>query len=69
MLIVRCVESEEVQRKGFMDDLVKSHLKDLLSKETILIRKSMKGKKKWKHFWTFLWKSLIVFAKMLVAYI
>lgn len=46
MLIVRCVESEEVQRKGFMDDLVKSHLKDLLSKETILIRKSMKGKKK-----------------------
>ena len=48
MLIVRCVESEEVQRKGFMDDLVKSHLKDLLSKETILIRKSMKGKKKMK---------------------
>ena len=46
MLIVRCVESEKVQRKGFMDDLVKSHLKDLLSKETILIRKSMKGKKK-----------------------
>lgn len=45
MLIVRCVESEEVQRKGFMDDLVKSHLKDLLSKETILIRESMKGKK------------------------
>lgn len=31
-----------------MDDLVKSHLKDLLSKETILIRKSMKGKKKMK---------------------
>ena len=48
MLIVRCVPSGEVQRKGFKDDLVKSHLKDLLSKETILIRKGMKGKKNMK---------------------
>lgn len=49
MLIVRCVQSGEVQRKVFKDDLVKSHLKDLLSKETILIRKGMKGRKKYEN--------------------